>query len=286
MPSHDRTPGEPRRIDLHVHSTASDGTLPPEGVIEAAHAGGLHLVALTDHDTVAGVPAAAEAARGLGMELLPGIEVSATWEGGEVHVLGYGVDPSHPRLLEHGSWAGGLRLRRMEAMVERLREQGLEITMESVEEAAGVDRESLARPHLARALQAAGYVEHPWEAFDRYIGDEHQAYVPTNLLPVEEAIALVLEGGGVPVWAHPPEEAMDALLPRMRRAGLEGLEVLRPRWGQEKIRRLKRRARSAGLLVTGGSAWHGPEGATLGEFALTEDEVGPFLERVGMRKTP
>lgn len=270
------------RIDLHLHSTASDGTLSPEGVVAAALEAGLHLVSLTDHDTVAGVGPATRAAEGTGLRVIPGIEVSATWDQGEVHLLGYGVQPDHPDLLAHGAWAGSLRVARMEAMVDRLRAQGLEVTMEAVESLAGEDRESLARPHLARALQEAGYVEHTWEAFDRYIGDGHEAYVPTNLLPVEEAIELVLRAGGVPVWAHPPEEAMDALLPRMRRAGLEGLEVYRPRWGAEKVKRLERRARSAGLLVTGGSDWHGPEGGELGSFTVGAGQVAGLLERLAL----
>jgi 3',5'-nucleoside bisphosphate phosphatase len=272
----------PLRIDLHLHSTASDGTLPPEGVVGAAVAAGLDLVSLTDHDTAAGVPSALEAARGTGLRVIPGIEVSATWEGGEIHVLGYGVEVSHPDLVAHGACAGGRRVARMEAMVERLQEQGLEVTMDAVESLAGEDRESLARPHLARALQQAGYVEHTWEAFDRFIGDEHAAYVPTNLLPVEEAIELILRVGGIPVWAHPPEEAMDALLPRMRRAGLEGLEVYRPRWGIEKVKRLEARARSAGLLVTGGSDWHGPEAGELGSFSVGAEQLARFLERLGI----
>jgi 3',5'-nucleoside bisphosphate phosphatase len=272
----------PLRIDLHLHSTASDGTLPPEGVVAAAVAGGLDLISLTDHDTTAGVGSAIAAARGSGLRVIPGIEVSATWEGGEVHVLGYGVEVTHPDLVAHGAWAGARRVARMEAMVERLQEQGLDVTMEAVESLAGEDRESLARPHLARALQQAGYVEHTWEAFDRFIGDEHAAYVPTNLLPVEEAIDLVLRTGGIPVWAHPPEEAMDALLPRMRRAGLEGLEVFRPRWGVEKVKRLEGRARSAGLLVTGGSDWHGPEAGELGGFSVDAGKLAGFLERLDL----
>jgi 3',5'-nucleoside bisphosphate phosphatase len=268
-------------IDLHLHSTASDGTLPPAQVVAAAAAGGLEVISLTDHDTIAGVSQAVEAGRSLGVRVIAGLEVSATWDGGEVHVLGYGVDPKHPDLLAHGAWAGGLRADRMAAMVARLQEQGVDVTMDSVEAEAGEDRESLARPHLARALVAAGYVEHAWEAFDRYIGDAHEAYVPTNLLPVEEAIALILEAGGVPIWAHPPEEHLDALLPRMRRAGLEGLEVYRPRWGVEKVRRLERRVRSAGLLASGGSDWHGPEAGALGEWSVPAALVAPLLERLG-----
>jgi len=266
------------RIDLHLHSTASDGTLPPAGVVAAALEAGLTLISLTDHDTAAGVPAAIEAARGTPLTVLPGIEVSATWEKGEIHILGYGVDPAHPAMVAHGAHAATRRSARMEGMVERLREQGIQVTMEEVEAVAGEDRESLARPHLARALVASGYVEHTWEAFDRYIGDQHPAFVPTNLVSVEEALELIRQAGGVSSWAHPPEEHMDALLPRMRRAGLDGLEVYRPRAPLERVRRFERRARTVGLVMTGGSDWHGPEGAELGVFHLESAQVAPFLQ--------
>jgi 3',5'-nucleoside bisphosphate phosphatase len=269
-------------VDFHLHSTASDGTLPPGAVVHAAHEAGIGILALTDHDTVAGIPPARAAAESLGLTFVAGIEVSATWEESEIHVLGYGVDPEDPGLLDHAEWAGGRRIERMAGMVERLREQGLEVTMEAVESVAGADRGSLARPHLARALVEAGYVEHTWEAFDRYIGDAHPAYLPTNLLPVEEAIELIHRAGGIASWAHPPEEALDALLPRMRRAGLDGLEVHRPRHNREKVRRLLSRSRSSGLVATGGSDWHGPEGGELGGFRLEAGTVAPFLERLGI----
>ncbi len=269
-------------VDFHLHSTASDGTLPPGAVVHAAHEAGIRVLSLTDHDTVAGVVAARAAAEALGVGFVAGIEVSATWEDSEIHILGYGVDPEHPELVQHAAWAGTRRTQRMTDMIELLREQGVAVSMEAVEAVAGADRASLARPHLARALVEAGYVEHTWEAFDRYIGDGHPAYVPTNLLPVEEAIELIHRAGGLSSWAHPPEEALDALLPRMRRAGLDGLEVHRPRHNREKVRRLLSRSRSAGLVATGGSDWHGPEGGELGQFRLEAALVAPFLERLGI----
>lgn len=271
------------RADLHLHSTASDGTVPPEAVVDAAVAGGLTVLSLTDHDTAAGVPAAAARAASLGVRLISGIEVSARWEEGEVHLLGYGIAPNHPGIEAHARQAGDARVARMEAMVDRLRRQGIGITMEAVEAAAGATRESLARPHLARALVAAGVVEHPWEAFDRYIGDGHPAYLPASLIEVEEALDLIHGAGGVSSWAHPPEAAMDALLPRLCRAGLQGLEVHRPRTPADRLRRLGQRARSAGLLPTGGSDWHGPEGGELGAFHLAEEQVGPFLQALDTR---
>ncbi len=259
---------ESLRIDLHLHSTASDGTVSPAEVVAHAHAGGLTHIALTDHDTAAGVEEARREGEALGVVVIPGIEVSATWEEGEVHLLGYGIDPTHPEIVSHGRRAGTVRENRMAGMVARLQAQGIPITLEAVEVQAGPERESLARPHLARALVAAGVVEHTWEAFDRLIGDEHPAFVPTDLVSLEEGLELIHAAGGISSWAHPPEALLDTLLPRMRRAGLMGLEVHRPRTPRERAGRLLRRARSVGLLPTGGSDWHGPEGGVLGEFHL------------------
>ena len=265
-------------VDLHLHSTASDGTLSPEGVVAAAVAARLDVIALTDHDTITGVPSAQEAARGHPLVVIPAIEVSATWSGGEIHILGYYVDPEHPRMREHGEWAGDRRIRRMQVMLERLQDRGVEVELADVEAAAGEDRASLARPHLARALVARGVVESVHEAFDQYIGDAHAAYEPTRLLELEHAVDLIQEVGGIAVWAHPPMEHLDRLLPRLVRGGLKGLETYRPRNPRDRTRLLQRRARSAGLLVTGGSDWHGPEGGPLGEFRVSASEVEAFLE--------
>lgn len=269
------------RLDLHLHSTASDGSVSPAGVAAAAAAAGLDIIALTDHDTVAGVQAARDAGRDLAVEVIPGVEMSSTFQGHEVHILGYFVDPTHPAMVGHDERAGSLREARIRGMLERLEDQGVRVPMEAVLEAAGPERHSLGRPHLARALQAAGYVESVPEAFDRLIGDDHPAFLPTRFLEPEEAVAIIRQAGGLPVWAHPPGELLDPLLPRLCRAGLRGLEVYRPRMNAERILRLERAARSAGLLVTGGSDWHGPEGGELGGFVVTEDEVGAFLEAGG-----
>jgi 3',5'-nucleoside bisphosphate phosphatase len=269
-------------LDLHLHSSVSDGTVSPAGVVEAAVEARLDVIALTDHDTTAGVGAAIHATGGRPLEIIPALEVSSTWEGGEVHILGYFVDPEHPELVEHARWAGERRSARMRGMVERLQEQGVRVSYEDVEALAGQDRGSLARPHLARALAAAGYVASAGEAFDRFIGNEHDAYIPTRLLSPEDAIDLILRSGGIPVWAHPYTADLDSLLPRLVRAGLRGLEVYRPRNPGARVALLERTAASAGLLVTGGSDWHGPEGGPLGDFRVSSRDVHRFLEAGGL----
>ncbi len=267
------------RLDLHVHTTASDGSSSPAEVVGLAADGGLDVLAITDHDTVAGVPAAMDAAAGTSLRLIPGIEVSSTYEGAEYHILGYFIDPQAGSIQAHERHAVGGRESRMNEMVDHLRGQGLLIDMTDVLDAAGPDRSAIARPHLARALVLKGYAKSVVDAFDRLIGDGHPAYVPTRLATPDEAIRLILEAGGIPVWAHPPLHALDRMLPVLIGAGLRGMEVYRPRSTASHIRKLERAAEAGGLLMTGGSDWHvGERGLTLGTFFVTEEEVGGLLE--------
>ena len=270
------------RLDLHVHSTASDGLLSPAEVVGLAADGGLDLLAITDHDTVAGIPAAMDAAAELSIRIIPGIEVSSTHEDAEYHILGYFVDPQADSIQAHERHALEGRESRMDEMVARLRGQGLLIEMADVLDAAGPDRSTIARPHLARALVTKGYAKAVSDAFDRLIGDEHPAFVPTRLATPEEAIQLILDGGGIPVWAHPPMDALYELLPAFVEAGLQGLEVYRPRATARRIKKLERAAEADGLIMTGGSDFHDPErGYPLGSFFVTEKEVGALIEAGG-----
>lgn len=271
------------RLDLHIHSTASDGAWPAEKVVRAAAHGGLDVIALADHDSTAGVRAAQEEASGLNLQVIPAIEVSSTWEGREIHVLGYFVDPDAPRLVAHEGRARTVRHGRMNEMLERLSAQGIEVTMDEVEDAAGPDRVNIGRPHLARALVAGGYAGSVSDAFNTLIGDQHRAFVATQLLSPEEAVVLILESGGLPVWAHPPGDLLDALLPGLVRSGLRGIEVYRPSHSRSDVVRLEGVCRTAGLLKSGGSDWHTPDtGYVLGSFHVTGDEVEKLLAAGGM----
>ncbi len=263
------------RLDLHVHTTASDGSSSPAEVVALAAQGGLDVLAITDHDTVAGISAALDAAAEFSLRLIPGIEVSSTFEDAEYHILGYFVDQDADSIQAHERHAVGGRESRMGEMVDRLRRQGLLIEMADVLDAAGPARSAIARPHLARALVLKGYASSVVDAFDRLIGDGHPAYVPTRLATPEEAIRLILEAGGIPVWSHPPQHALDRTLPVLIGEVLRGMEVYRPRSTASHIRKLERAAEAAGLLMTGGSDWHdGERGQALGTFFVTEEEVG------------
>jgi len=268
-------------LDLHIHSTASDGTATPEEVVEAALAGGLDVIALTDHDTTAGVSRARAAAAGRSLEVITGVEVSTTTNGFELHILGYFVDPDHPALMAYEAAAGTRRDERMQEMVDNLQSAGIDVTFEAVVEAAGEDRGNLGRPHLARALLDAGYVSTVSEAFDRFIGNSHPAYVPTRLLTPEAGIELIVSAGGVPIWAHPWDEHLGRLLPGLVREGLRGIEVYRPRTPPHRVAELERLARKEGLLVSGGSDWHGPDDGSLGTFRVRDDEVKGLLAARG-----
>ena len=270
------------RLDLHLHSQASDGSEPPSGVVEAAAAGRLDVIALTDHDTTQGLDGARAAAARVPIEIVSGIEISTAHAGRGLHILGYFVDPSTPRLRAYETRARHRREERMREMIQRLAARRVHVRYESVVEVAGPSRRSLGRPHLARTLVAEGYADSLPDAFDRLIGNQHPAYVPTAVVSAEEAIRIILESGGIPVWAHPPYELLEGLLPGLKLAGLRGIEVYRPRTSPERILSLERIARSWNLLMTGGSDWHGPDSGTLGDFCVFGDEVAGFLEAGGM----
>ena len=198
-------------------------------------------------------------------------------------VLGYFVDLESPVLLKYNGRASRLRDERMREMVRRLTESGIEVSFEEVEEAAGPDRVNIARPHLARVLVAKGYASSVPDAFNSLIGDRHPAFVPTGLLSPAKAVELILEAGGIPMWAHPPGDLLDSLLPGMLKAGLRGLEVYRPTYNRTDVLRLEGICRSSGLLMSGGSDWHTPDhGVTLGDFHVTADEVEKLLTAGGM----
>lgn len=271
------------RLDLHLHSNASDGDCPPEEVVRRALDAHLDVISLTDHDTVGGVARAREAADGVAIDVIPGLEVSSTWRGHDIHILGYFVDVDSPAVRDHAEHAKRRRADRMREMLSLLEDLGMEISFEDVLKAAGEEVESLARPHLAQALVARGHVQSVPEAFQKLIGDDGPAFVPTRVQDPSAAVGLILEAGGLASWAHPPRDQLDELLPVLVDAGMEGIEVYRPNHHPHQVKDLLDRARSFDLVPTGGSDWHGPDRArNLGDFYVTSDEVEAFLDRGGI----
>ena len=246
------------RIDLHVHSSASDGTDPPAEVVRRAAAAGLEVVALTDHDTQAGLGEAAGALPP-GLTLVPGMELSCLLDGHSVHLLGYLFDPDDPALAAETALIRDDRINRARAMVGRLAELGAPVTWEQVTRIAG--GAVVGRPHIARAMAAAGLVRTPADAFtSEWIGDGGRAHVGRYAPDAARAVALVRAAGGVPVLAHPRSpgyEITDEVIAGLVPAGLAGLEAFHPDHDHSDRTRLTALATDLGLIVTGGSDDHG-----------------------------
>jgi len=243
-----------RRVDLHTHSTASDGAVSPTGLVEQARSAGLVAVALTDHDTVSGVVEARAAGVRVGLDVIAGVELSAVEDDSEVHILGLHL--ADTRTLEPALDAlRKARVRRAERMVEMLCSLGATLTMDAVMAQAGPG--AVGRPHVARALIAAGWARDQRDAFDRFLGAGRPAFVAKQRLTVSDAIRLVHDAGGVAVVAHPGREGTLARLEELRAAGLDGVEVRHPGHSAEDEARLGALAGALDLLPSGGSDWHG-----------------------------
>lgn len=241
-------------VDLHAHSTASDGSLPPTEAVKAAHAAGLAAFALTDHDTLAGIAEAQVAADACGLRLIPGVELSVHQGSEEVHLLGLHIRDV-PQLQERLEIFRGFRRTRAEMMVEKLNAAGVPVTFEAVlNEAAGG---AIGRPHVARALVAGGYVRDMREAFDRWLGAAKPAYVDKERLDIADGIKIIHEAGGIAVYAHPGAEGRREKIEPLVAAGLDGIEVRHPSHSREDELRLASLAGFFGLVVSGGSDWHG-----------------------------
>jgi len=251
----------PVRIDLHTHSAASDGTEPPAEVVRRAAVARLDVLALTDHDTFAGIPAAA-AALPPGMTLLPGVEISCVAGGIPLHLLGLLVDPTAPTLTTELALIREDRVRRAEVMVERLVALGAPVSWDHVTAIAGAGA-VVGRPHVARALVASGAVPDLATAFsDSWLGPGGPAYVGRRALPAVRAVRLVRAAGGVPVFAHPGADRRgavvgDEVVAELAQAGLAALEVDHPDHDERARLRLRRLAAELGLPVTGASDDHG-----------------------------
>jgi 3',5'-nucleoside bisphosphate phosphatase len=246
------------RIDLHTHSTASDGLLAPAALVRFASEQGLDLIALADHDTTAGVDEAqAEGAR-IGLEVIPATEINTDLTGGgEAHVLGYFVEREDANFQRTLSILRDARERRGERMVEKLRAQGVDISWERVR---AIAQGSVGRPHVARALIEAGYAKDVPDAFDRWLSRGRPGYVARLKLTPEDAIHLIRSAHGVPVLAHPDgiQGLADALIPALVGAGLLGLECYYGEYDDATVRRLLDLAGRDHLIPTGGSDYHGP----------------------------
>jgi 3',5'-nucleoside bisphosphate phosphatase len=249
----------PNYIDLHTHSTASDGIYAPAELLHRANEVGLRVLALTDHDTTGGLEEAAKAAAALDIDFIPGIEINTDVGGGEVHVLGYFIDHRQSTFQSVLKVLRDARERRGQRMVELLNEQGIHIAWERVREIA---QGAVGRPHVAQALLEAGYVQTIGEAFDTYIGTGCAAYVPRYRLTPDDAVRLIASVNGLPVLAHPADlpglEELRGWLPGLCKAGMVGLETYYGQYTPEQEATLRALADEYHLIPTGGTDFHGP----------------------------
>ncbi len=248
------------RIDLHLHTRYSDGSLTPAEVVDLAHQAGVTAMAITDHDIVDGIPHAMEAATKLGIEVIPGVELSSRFNEQELHVLGYFFDWQDPTFRDHLAQQRRSRHVRNPQTIERLKALGLELSEEEVKAKAGSD--SIGRPHIAQVLVDKGYVRNIQEAFERYLGEGASAYVPRTLADTPDVITWIRNAGGVPVLAHPTwtrcqGESLYRLCACLKEAGLLGLEVFYSSHNRRQTSQYLELAKQLDLLVTGGSDFHG-----------------------------
>lgn len=244
----------PRYVDLHMHSTASDGALSPTAVVEEAARVGLPVIALTDHDTLAGIEEARAAGARVGVRVVAGVELSAVEEEREVHLLGLHV-ARFQAIDQHLATFRATRRDRARLIVEKLHALGVPVSFDAVLAEAGDG--AVGRPHVARALVAGGFVRDLREAFDRWLADGRPAYAPKERLTLEQGVALVHTAGGLAVLAHPGADATRPRLEALRAIGLDGVEVLHPSHGAEEVRRIGALAEELDLVPSGGSDWHG-----------------------------
>lgn len=242
-------------VDLHVHTTASDGKFSPTELVKKAWEGGIRHLAITDHDTVGGVEEALSAAREFHLEVIPGIEISTLEGHQEVHILGYYLDYRNPELVKFCEDIKNARETRAQKIVERLKQLGYPVTMDEVYRKSGP--EVIGRPHIALALMDHGVVDSISDGFEKLLGYGKPAYVPRFKINAETALEVIDRVGGVPVLAHPGQGFPRNELTKLVNAGLKGIEVYHPDNTEEDRRYYFARAKELNLVITGGSDFHG-----------------------------
>jgi hypothetical protein len=269
-------------IDLHTHSSASDGQYAPSEVAARVARVGTVAWALTDHDTVAGLLPAAAAARDLSVRFVPGIELSALLDEREVHVLGHFIDAAHPELRDFEDMLADHRRGRVRRIVGLLAQNGVSVTEEAIVACSG--GKTIGRPHVARAMVEAGAVSTVKEAFDRFLGDGRPCYVGRFRLTVEDAVAMIRRAGGVATLAHPgPSRVQPLELRRLRGMGFDGVEAAHPDHPPEQAARFREVAEAVDLVCTAGTDFHG-EIVSPDRFLGTSRMSAAELDRLEARR--
>lgn len=277
-------------IDLHVHSTASDGTLSPREIAFYAKDKGLSAISLTDHDTMSGVKECIDAGKEAGIEVIPGIELSASFNGKELHLLGYYMDYTSEALNEQLETLRKNRISRNKEILERLETLNVPLTLSEL--TFGLSKNTvITRAHIAKALKRKGYIQTMDEAFSKYIGDGKPAYVPKKQLTPEVCIRMIHEAGGFCVLAHPMlygyhREEVTQLIKVLKTYGLDGVETLYSTHTKEDVVHLLQVCLNLKLFPTGGSDFHGANkpkldlGCGYGELCIPSDVLKPMKQRL------
>ena len=254
------TPGE-TKVDLHLHSTASDGTLSPLEILQMAKEQKIGIVAITDHDTIEGVASVTNEAAKLGLKLITGLEISSRYRNGTLHILGYGINTGSAHLLEKLQFCGKQRSQRNAKIVSKLQNLGFDITLNDMYDKAK-DVHSLGRPHIASVLVEKGVVSNMQDAFDRFLGANGSAFVSKEVFTANEAINIIKTSGGLAFLAHPVtlnrnEKELTQFIGDLKTKGLDGIELYSSYHQQEQVTLFKKISQELNLKVSAGSDFHG-----------------------------
>ncbi|RMF64956.1 MAG: PHP domain-containing protein [Calditrichaeota bacterium] len=268
-------------VDLHLHTNRSDGVYAPRELLDKVAGFGLRTVAIVDHDEVSAIPEAVEYAKKLGIEIIPGIELSVIFGGYDLHLLGYCFDYENAELLHYLHLFRSERVKRAEKIVDKLSDLGMPISLEAVLERAG--QGSVGRPHIASVLVDDGFVFSFQEAFDKYLATGKPAYVDKYKMDVVTALNLIKNAGGLCSVAHPGIQVSESELMDLVKLGIDAIEVVHPKHSDEQTRFYRKVASENGLLQTGGSDFHGgPKGEdALGRFTVDYEVVLQMKALVG-----
>lgn len=245
-----------RFVDLHVHTNFSDSTFSPEEVVDYAERINLAAIAITDHDCIEGIPACMNVKKSIGLELIPGVEITSEVSGFEIHIVGLFIDWKLPELLKKLKQLKQGRIIRMQKMIKKLKDYGVYIDEKEVF-SLSKDKGSVGRLHLARALFKKGQINSVAEAFGRFIGEDKPCYVKRLHIGPEEAIKLIRDSGGIPILAHPGIMNRDEIIPSLVEDGLGGIEVFHSDHDRKTVMHYKTIASKHNLLISGGSDCHG-----------------------------
>ncbi len=270
------------KADLHIHTSYSDGKLNPAEIINLAKEKGLGIIGVTDHDNIEGSQAMLEHNGKHGIEVIPGIELSADFHGKEIHLLGYFMNFKNPALVEHLKLIKNLRIRRIDKMIGKLKNLGVNINSEALFEKYSSSF-SVGRPHLANEIVEKGYVKNFQTAFNRYLGDNKPAFVKKDNLNFEIIIELIKVSGGLSFVAHPGSYFRESALVELKKAGINGIEVYHPSHNDSHNKKYMKFVKEHNLLAVGGSDFHGYseyDYYNIGRFFVDEDVIKQLKEKV------